>query len=1156
LETNLRFPFDTFTCSNGQLSVFLSSSGGGFTSHKSLALTRWYPDPTRDAEGYFFYLQDMASQDAWSLGFQPLRTTPEHYEVVAEGGMVRFSRTENGIASVMEVFVSETSDVEIRRITLTNQTNTPRSLRLTSYAEVVLNTRMGDVGHPAFSKLFVQTEWDTARGALLANRRLRSPSDDPGYMAHWIFEQRPDAWESDRMRFVGRGRTLENPLALGQALSCTTGNVLDAVFSLQKNLKLGAGESVTLHVALAFATNLETLNKWMAESIPKKPAKEPALFSKDELEMIAMFQSKSNKNGVINTAPKDVTTEYESLQHKEYLSEFNGYGGFSEDGKKYILHTHAGHKPPLPWVNVISNDQHGVIISESGACYSWSANSRENRLTPWSNDPVSDPFGEALYLKDRNNGHLFSPLPGLSTTNAAFRVEHGFGYSTFSSVQHEIAQDVTIFVPKSDPLKIAQICLQNHSKKVKSLAFYAYHELVMGPYRHKTVPHIRTGGSENGGLWAENPENAEFSERRTFLHLAGAKSASVTTDRTAFLGRYGTMDVPLGLCAASLGNQIEQREETDPCLALETHIELQPGEEITFYVLFGQGENIQHAHQLMTHYALSMNCKRSLDEVRAFWEVLTAKIQIKTPDPALNLMGNGWLIYQNLSCRIMGRSAFYQSGGAFGYRDQLQDTGGMFYHTPERTRTQILLHAAHQFEEGDVLHWWHPPLSKGIRTRFSDDLLWLPYLTAFYVNSSGDWGLLDEVVGFKTAPHLKQGEDEVFVFAEDSTKKASLYEHAAMTIDRSLTNGDHGLPLMGTGDWNDGMNRVGRLGKGESVWLGFFLYHILSDWILIAEKRQDYKRVERYRNYQKDLQNALNTAGWDGAWYRRAYYDNGAPLGATENDECQIDTIAQAWSVISGAAPKDRAEASLEAMMTHLVAENEGIIRLLTPAFDQTPHDPGYIKGYLPGVRENGGQYTHAALWAVKALAEAGKGTLATRLLRMISPVSHTNTPEKVARYQTEPYVVAADVYGVAPHVGRGGWTWYTGSAGWMYRVMFESILGVGVHENKFFTIKPCIPMHWTGFAVQYQWHDGQTIYEIVVNNPDQVETGIQSAILDGHPCTIIGATAHIPIVPDAQTHQVVIQMGKIVQTPHLPQNGQTIHPENAHTVRDKKTAV
>ncbi|HEX6911030.1 MAG TPA: protein ndvB, partial [Longimicrobium sp.] len=565
----------------------------------------------------------------------------------------------------------------------------------------------------------------------------------------------------------------------------------------------------------------------------------------------------------------------------------------------------------------------------------------------------------------------------------------------------------------------------------------------------------------------------------------------------------------------------------DPCAAFKVTFHIRPGETAEVAFLLGEAADEAAARALVAKYRRPGAVDDALREVRAFWTGLVGGVQVRTPSPELDLMVNGWLAYQNLVCRVWGRTAFYQSGGAFGFRDQLQDSSALVYLRPELTRRQILLHASHQFVEGDVLHWWHPPLSKGIRTRFADDLLWLPYITAFYVDSTGDAGVLDESAPFVTAEHLPPGEDEVFLFPADSGQRASVYEHCCRSIDRSLTRGAHGLPLMGTGDWNDGMNRVGREGRGESVWMGFFLHGILDDFVPLCEARGDVARAETYRAYRAELAAALNAEGqgWDGGWYRRAYYDNGAPLGSAANDECRIDAIAQAWAVLSGVAPPERAEQALDALERHLVSEEDGIIRLLTPAFDRTPHDPGYIKGYLPGVRENGGQYTHAALWAVRALAQAGRTERAARLLAMVSPVSHGRTPAEVAVYQAEPYVIAADVYGVAPHVGRGGWTWYTGSAGWMFRVALESVLGITLEGGEALRIRPCVPQDWPGFTVRYRLPDGATAYEIAVTREDGA--GIRGTV-DGRDLSVAADGAlRVPLARDGGMHRVEVVLGR-----------------------------
>ncbi len=586
-------------------------------------------------------------------------------------------------------------------------------------------------------------------------------------------------------------------------------------------------------------------------------------------------------------------------------------------------------------------------------------------------------------------------------------------------------------------------------------------------------------------LYATNAQRGEFSDGVAFSALHGAGEASHTTDRRAFLGDEGREDAPHAVTHAdALDGATEPGG--DPCVAHARTFTLAPGETWRGGWVLGEADGHDAARKTAAHFAGADARNAALEKSKTFWRGLADAVQVETPVPALDLMLNGWLIYQNLVCRIWARSAFYQSGGAYGFRDQLQDSSALVFAFPARARQQILINAAHQFPEGDVLHWWHPPLSKGIRTRFADDLLWLPYLAAQYVEATGDASVLDEETPFVDARRLEKGEDEVFLIPERLEKTATVYEHACLAIDRSLKTGAHGLPLMGVGDWNDGMNRVGREGKGESVWMGFFLYDILGRWLPFVEERGDEKRADAYRRHRAHLLEHLNREGdgWDGQWYRRAYYDDGAPLGSKDSDEGQIDALAQAWSVLSGAAPPDKAALALDAMETRLVDEDAGIIRLLTPAFDKTPHDPGYIKGYLPGVRENGGQYTHAALWAVRALAQAGRCDRAAHLLEMLSPVSHTATREKADVYKSEPYVIAADVYGVAPHVGRGGWTWYTGSAGWMYRVGLESILGLRLENGTHLVISPCIPDNWPGFTATLRLPNGPTV-RVEVTNPD-----------------------------------------------------------------------
>ena len=544
-----------------------------------------------------------------------------------------------------------------------------------------------------------------------------------------------------------------------------------------------------------------------------------------------------------------------------------------------------------------------------------------------------------------------------------------------------------------------------------------------------------------------------------------------------------------------------------------------------FFIL-GEAATTTSARTLLERYQDQEAIEAAFEATTAFWKNTLSRIQVETPAPEMDVLLNGWLLYQDLACRIWARSAFYQSGGAYGFRDQLQDVMALVYTRPDLTREQILRHAAHQFVEGDVLHWWHPPTGRGIRSRFSDDLLWLPLVTAFYIHSTGDMALLDETEPYLTARQLEEGEDEAYLVPTRSNEQGDIYDHCCRALDRSLTKGPHGLPLMGSGDWNDGMNRVGHKGRGESVWLGFFLFRILNDFLPFCEQRGDEERIASYRAYMKHLETTLNDAGWDGDWYRRAYYDDGSPLGSTESNEAKIDAIAQAWSIISGVAPPERAEQALASVEKHLIDEDAGLIKLLTPPFDKTPHDPGYIKGYIPGVRENGGQYTHAALWVIDAFALSGQGTRAAELYALINPINHADSLDEVQQYKVEPYVVTADIYGVPPHVGRGGWSWYTGSAGWMYRIGLESILGLHLVDGTALRLTPCIPAHWPGFTIRYRLDDDETVYIIRVENPNHVEQGVTCVKVDGESLPVVDGAAHIPLEKNGGTHQVQITLG------------------------------
>lgn len=802
------------------------------------------------------------------------------------------------------------------------------------------------------------------------------------------------------------------------------------------------------------------------------------------------------------------------------------FGSFTDGGRSYTVRLSyqpgQGHRmPPRPWINVLANERFGCLVSETGAGYTWSGNSREHRLTPWSNDPVTDPHSEALYLRDEETGRFWSPQPGPAPAPADYETRHEFGRSKFLLRWDGIEHETVVFVPRRDPVRITRIRLRNESERGRRLGLTFYTRLAPGANPAKGLPPLESRVDPDGArVWVfqstalpgEPPGGtgphatvtagsspvawiAGSDDRSSGAGRAGG-AASGTTDRAAFLGPEGDLAQPAALIR---GGPLEGRggAQLDPCAAVRLEVELAPGEEYQACFLLGETEGETAARELLGRHASIEAVHAAEAEVAAYWEGLINPLQVETPDPALDAMLNGWLAYQVLACRIWARSALYQSGGAFGFRDQLQDAAALVYLRPELTREQILLHAAHQFVEGDVLHWWHPPDSRGIRTRFADDLIWLPYITAFYIGVTGDREILDVPVRFLRARALSPGEDEAYLVPEASGESAALYEHCCRALDRSLVTGAHGLPLFGAGDWNDGMNRVGREGRGESVWMALFLIAAIDAFVPFARARGDLERAGRYEAFAGQMRHAVNDTGWDGAWYRRGYYDDGTPLGSASGDECRIDALVQAWAVMTGAAPPDRAQRALEAVETHLVSEEGRIVRLLAPPFADTPHDPGYIKGYAPGVRENGGQYTHAALWVVRAEAELGWRDRAMRLLEWMNPAHRTRSQAETETYGLEPYVVAADIYGVAPHLGRGGWSWYTGSAGWMYRVALETILGFHLENGDTLRLAPRVPDRWGGFRICFRLPGCGTRFAIEVESPDGCAEAVVAASLD-----------------------------------------------------------
>jgi cellobiose phosphorylase len=1298
-------PPRTHILSNGRYSTLVTHTGTGYSSYEDTMLTRWRPDVVRDAQGFFFYLRDVESNEFWSVGHQPVGRKPDRYDSWYHAGKVQMARVDNWIESFMEVCVSPEDDIELRKITLTNYSDRPREIEVTSYAETVLNDQQADMAHPAFSNLFIQTEYVREHHAILAKRRPREKGEEPIWLVHTIAsedieESHELQIESDRKKFIGRNRTLKDPAAMdpGVQLSGSVGNVPDPIVSIRRTVTLQPGqkkditfglgrmasrdEAITMadrydnpyatdrvfelasiygqveleHIGISgeqshyfqklagyllfnceeFQASEDVIKRnrrsqsglWVhgiSGDVPilvyqiddTKYIREVGLLLKahalwrlkglrvdlvfindhppsyvDELQeaihqqiqLSTERQRYREKGGIFvlradELSPDDRTlietvaqlvlkgklpnaramgtslsdpdhTDKETTYRPVELTEnenndstghsdllfFNGYGGFTHNGKEYIIRVSSDkdsdklNHPPAPWMNVITNSEFGFITTENGSDHTWSQNSRENKLTPWSNDTVTDPTGEALYIRDEENGLFWSPTPGPIPGANNYEIRHGFGYTICSSRVLNIDQRVTKWVAKDDPIKVIKLSLSNADLMPKKITLFRYLDWVLGVFREKTTRHVITDFDKGlQTIFARNYYNNEFAGRVAFAGLFtddNVLKESYTGDRAEFIGRNHEMNNPRTLYRKE---PLDERFGAgfESCAASEQTINLESGESRDFYYFLGEVVSAEEARQLIQKYRDTEIIEESLREVQAFWDEKLTRIQVDTPVSEYDVLVNGWLQYQNIACRMWGRTGFYQSGGAFGFRDQLQDASAACYLDPDLSRKQILLHAAHQFPEGDVLHWWHPPTDRGVRSRISDDLLWLPYVTSFYVNQTGDETILKEQVPFVTARQLQEQEHEAYLHPQTTEETAMLYEHCCRAIDRSLTSGAHGLPLIGSGDWNDGMNKVGEQGKGESVWLGFFLYDILGSFIPICQKNGDHDRVRKYKDYRKNLKTHLNKEGWDGEWYRRAFYDDGTPLGSSQNRECKIDAIAQAWSIISGAAPPQKAQKAMESADKFLVSERDGIIRLLTPAFDQTPKNPGYIKGYIPGVRENGGQYTHAALWLIKALAEFGNRERAARLLQMLTPINHSRNIQRANRYSVEPYAVAADIYGEPPLTGMGGWTWYTGSAGWMYRVMLESILGVTIEKENTIVIKPFISPAWKIYRVKVRERKRNGEYNISISNPQKLSDGRLQVSIDGQEHSAKNGVVRVKMKQDGKLHKVEIVIQK-----------------------------
>jgi cellobiose phosphorylase len=814
-------------------------------------------------------------------------------------------------------------------------------------------------------------------------------------------------------------------------------------------------------------------------------------------------------------------TVAQPVRPPEGLSFWNGVGGFTHDGREYVIVIDSTSQsgpalPPAPWTNVLSNPQFGCLATEAGLGYSWAGNSQMNRLTPWSNDPTSDSPGEVIYLRDEETGDVWTPTPMPLGPQATVIVRHGQGYTRYTHASRNLHQDLLVFVPTHDPIKLVCLTVRNEDERPRRLSVTYYAEWVLGTVRENApLQVVCERDAKSGAILARNAWAGDFAEKIAFV-ASGSPAQSATADRTEFLGEHGSVSTPAGLRRVRLSGRVGPA--LDPCAAMTTEMTLASGETRKVVFALGQAESLEEVRRLINEYTQSNRADAALTQVQQHWDHYLNALQVTTPDPGIDLMLNRWLVYQVLGCRVWARSAFYQSGGAYGFRDQLQDVMALVYSAPAEARAQILRSAARQFEEGDVQHWWHPPSGIGVRTRITDDLYFLPLVVHHYVLVTGDTDLLNEVVPFITSPILTEDQEEDFNLPAVSTQTGTIYEHCLRALKHGYRLGPHGLPLMGTGDWNDGMNKVGVHGKGESIWNAWFFVTVLNAFADLAEQRNEADDADWCLAGAEQLRVALEANAWDGAWYRRAYFDDGTPLGSAENDECQIDAIPQAWAVISGVANPAHVQSAMDAVQKRLVRIDDKLIQLFDPPFDKGSLEPGYIKGYVPGIRENGGQYTHAATWVALATALQGCGDRAVELWNLINPVYHAATPKDVQRYKVEPYVACADVYGAPPHTGRGGWTWYTGSASWLYRVAIETILGVQLRGDTL-RLEPCIPSSWPGFELKYR--HGSATYRILVDNSAGNGRGVRSVELDGQRLP----NGIVPLRDDSKTHEVRVKL-------------------------------
>ena len=1255
--------------SNGSYSTMISNSGSGYSKKDDMTVYRWKGDSTSDSTGMFFYIKNLNSNDYWSASYEPCKEENDDYLVEFTLDKATFERKDGNIKTKYEVMLSSEDNVEIRKITLKNTSEKKRTLEVTSYLEVTLQSFEGDAVHPSFSNLFISTEYNEEAKALIGNRRPRSEGAVVPYIFHSIVTssniEGDLTYETSRLNFIGRNRSLKSPEVMDNdsPLLNTVGTVLDPIMSLRATINLNPGEEKILYYLTGVSESKESIldliykyremkfieksldtynyytqlelkhigirsyqaniyqslasyiiylhsgrknreeyikninmnqeNLWsygISGDLPivlleiygeddiyllrqtlnmhyyfktkgikcdlviyneeeisyEEPLQKDIILTvknslekesinkaggifihnkstmgneiKDFLIGISKLYINSKEGNLSNQLVNGVTSEevkgkedlsyinrirvnvsendyikivrhkgdhikeehsleeiIEEKSNKESIEEvskdlreeldfYNGFGGFDRNDKSYVIKLKNYENTPAPWINVISNKDFGFHISEAGSAYTWCGNSRENKITPWNNDWVMDQSGEVLYIRDNESNLSFTITPMPIRDGREYTIRHSFGHSTFTHTAYNIKGEMKVFSPKDEKLKICKVKLSNLTNKQRNLSLIYYAQLVLGVYNYGSAKYISTE-IKNNYIYGKNPYSKYFGRLKAYLSIAGDENQSFTGDRKSFIGVGEDLSNPKALRSAKLNNI--SGSIYDPCLASSLDITLLPKEEKELVIMFGEEENENLIEEKIKKYSNIENVYKALDEIDEYWSNFLGNIQVKTPDLSMDYLLNGWLMYQTLSCRYLSRTAFYQSGGAYGFRDQLQDSMAIGILNPNITREQILRSASRQYLEGDVQHWWHPVINSGIRTRFSDDLLWLPYVTSEYIKATGDYSILDEEEVYLEDEPLRNGEDERYTIVNQSTKTGTIYEHCLKAIDRGLKFGKHNIPLMGSGDWNDGMSTVGNKGKGESVWVGWFLYSILDNFKEICAFKNDKEKEEEYESFKEFIRENLEKNAWDGGWYRRAYFDNGKPLGSRENDECKIDSIAQSWSIISRAGKNQRTIEAMEAVDRYLVDKDKGLIKLLAPPFDKSSLEPGYIKGYVAGVRENGGQYTHAAVWVILALTKLKLGDKAWKYYNMINPINHSNSELEARTYKVEPYVMAADVYIKEPHGGRGGWSWYTGASGWMYKVGLQDILGLKKIKDKGYMIDPCVPEDWNEYEIK-----------------------------------------------------------------------------------------